>query len=287
MPGQYGECAADTQMEVIDIIQYDIVINIAQSWGYFHLFVETLPKLAPFIYWIKTEFIRNWGHLNLKLNINIPYLETPFNLFRFLFRHELEQKIISIDGRYPKYIKYLINPQATACLWPRSAGSILLNNILRNEVELFAKENNVSIYNNDTKMKNTKYIVLLKRSSKREIKNHDVLKSRIIEKYINSSLRYHLYIHDDGKLNARYPFEYFVEFYRADIVIGAFGAGLVNVAFCKPGTVVIMMQGSHHKDHKMYMAHSMALGMRYYAYYTDTKWKINIDQVMQVLDLYL
>ena len=36
--------------------QYKVVLNIAQSWGYFHLFVETLPKLAPFIYWIKNEF---------------------------------------------------------------------------------------------------------------------------------------------------------------------------------------------------------------------------------------
>ena len=139
----------------------------------------------------------------------------------------------------------------------------------------------------DTITENTKHILLLKRSSKRMIKNHDILKSRIIDKYINSSLGYDLYIHDDAKFNARYPFEYFVEFYRADIVVGAFGAGLVNVAFCKPGTVVLLIQGSHHKNHKMYMAHSMALGMRYYAYYTDTKWKINIDEVIQVLDLYL
>ena len=185
---------------------------------------------------------------------------------------------ITVGGR-SRYIKYLINPHATPCLWTRHAGTILLNNILRNEVELFAKENNVILNKNDGK----KHMLLLKRGSKRQIKNHLELRTRIKERYGDE---YSLYIHDDTKLNKTNPFIYYSEFYRADIVIGAFGAGLVNIAFCKPGTVVILIQGSHHKNHKMYMVHAMALGMRYYAYFTETKWRIDVDQVIKVIDLY-
>merc|ERR1712083_895634 len=103
-----------------------------------------------------------------------------------------------------------------------------------------------------------------------------------MEKYTKEK-GYRMYVHDDRYLNKTNPMQYYAEFYQADIVIGAFGAGLVNIVFSKPGTAVILIQGSHHKNHKMYLGHAAALGMRYYAYFTETRWKVNVDEFMKVL----
>ena len=235
-----------------------------------------MPRLAPLIKWMKQAMKEDES---LDFHITIAPL-SPGNFLEWLFRKEIKSGRLTY-GVKPVLGRRVIQPHASKCLWARERGSRLLNKILREEVQL----NALQIGMNIEQSKDVKNILLLKRHSRRVIKNFDALRNAVLEKY-TPELGYRIYVHDDKYLNKTNPFEYYIEFYKADIVIGAFGAGLVNIVFSKPGTAVILIQGSRHKNHRMYLGHSTALGMKYYAYYTDTRWTINVEDIMKVIALY-
>ena len=54
---------------------------------------------------------------------------------------------------------------------------------------------------------------------------------------------------DPIKLNFQEQVELFSQ---AELVIGATGAGMSNIIFCKPGTNVIALNAEHHKDNRVF-----------------------------------
>eukprot|EP01083_Nonionella_stella_P066765 176074_1 len=280
-------CGQPRQRHIIG--EYKYVINIAQSHGYFHFLVEEVPRLAGLIYMLKELAATNYS---MYTDIDIFYINVAWSgwhFLQFIFRNEIKSGTIGVieHGKtdWSNVFAYnLIQPHASPCLFARRYGSMLLNQIIRKEIQIYADENEVQIYDD------TINIVMIKRKHHRRwIKNFDDLKDRIVMEFINGTRdnKYGLYVHDDLKLKEIEAVDYYIEFYKADIVLGAFGAGLTNIVWCKPGTAVIMIEGTNAKNHRMYMHHSTALGMRYYGYLQQKTWNVNIDDIVKILKLYI
>eukprot|EP01084_Bolivina_argentea_P030332 56228_1 len=269
---------------------YKYVINIAESHGYFHFLVEEVPRLSGFVYLLKNLASTNYSKYPLIDIIYINVAWSGWHFLQFIFRKEIEKGTIGViehgkTDRSNIFAYNLIQPHASPCLFARRYGSMLLNQIIRKEIEIYTNEKKI-----DLQHENTINIVMIKRKHHRRwIKNFDDLKHRIVNEFINSnnSNKYNLYIHDDLKLKEIDAIDYYIQFYKADIVLGAFGAGLTNIVWCKPGTAVIMMEGTNGKNHRMYMHHSTALGMRYYGYLHTRNWNVNVDEIIKIIKLYI
>ena len=214
------------------------VFTIAQFWGagYFHALVEELPRIAPYL-----EFLK--AHKNIKVHVNSKqsFIMNILNILGIS-----SDRIIT--GHLQAKILYM--PAGSGCGRPSLFNIQLLSMKLRSLIPLPPQERRT--------------IVLIKRSKKRFFKHHDEIYTLI--KNIIKDANIILEIFSDTELPSFN--DTMIMFNRAFMVIGPHGAGESNLIFSEPGTAVIEGLCINHK-HEMVLCYRNlmnALGHKYYGY---------------------
>jgi hypothetical protein len=109
--------------------------------------------------------------------------------------------------------------------------------------------------------------VLVKRSTKRWFEHHEAILAMLRRHCEDMEL--HLVVFDDQPLPSL-PVT-MDTFHRAVVVIAPHGAGLTNMLFSQPGTLIIeaVCQDNDKKFNLCYQRMASVLGMRYYALAVD------------------
>ena len=190
---------------------YDEVFVISQFFGeaVFHSIVEDGTRLGPYIPFLK---------MNKNILIHTRNSKITGNFIEFL---GLERRRL-ISGLIRARIVY--SPQTSACGRARPLNAQLYARALRNQVK--------------RKFPLTKprsQIVMMKRSGHRQLVHHN--KTAEALKSVLKTFGYELHILKDN------PMPSFPEVARmmnhAAMIIAPHGAGLSNILFCEPGTVVV------------------------------------------------
>ncbi len=240
------------------------VFSIAQYWGYgyFHAFVEDMPRIAPFL-----------DFLHKEETIRIHVME--INSFTVDLLNQLGiAKDRLVSGQIQADIIYM--PQNSNCGNPFFFSLHLLSLHLR-----------PSIHRRSCQFQGTsnKYnIILIKRSTKRYFRKHNEILKELQKVSIDYSAT--ITVFDDRHLPT---FDETIKlFNEAAMVIAPHGAGLSNVIFSEPGTVVIEVLCSEAKSG--YGGLSKMMGHIYYGVYPmfncrDTSPAVIMRPVKQYLEI--
>ena len=185
------------------------VFTIAQFWGegFFHATSEDLPRLSPWL-----DFLRTNRQVKIHVLSNREFLR------RMLFSLGLDPSRMVTGTRRAKVL-YL--PAGSSCGRSAAFNTQLLSMQFRHAMQ--------------TPPEPRKSIIVIKRSAKRWFKNHDQI-CQMIQK-ITQGTDIKLEIFSDKKLPT---FEQTMAmFNRAFMVIAPHGAGLTNLLFSEEGTVNI------------------------------------------------
>ncbi len=192
-----------------NLLLYDEVLTIAQfwGWGFFHCMVENLPRIAPYITFLK-------DHPQIKVHV-----ETVTS-----FENSILEKLgISgervIAGEIRARILYL--PAGTACGRPNFFNTQLLSLYYRESIPTPPQPRNS--------------IVIIKRSSKRYLNRHTDIYNMVEKIARNKGFEVETF----GDTPVPPLHEAMAMFNRAWMIIGPHGAGLANSIFAEPGTVVL------------------------------------------------
>ncbi len=192
---------------------YNEVFSITIIWGagYYHIMIEQFPRLAPYIEFLIT---------NPKIKIHVTSLKSLMvNMMVFLGI----SKDRLVSG--PVRAKYLYAPAGVPC-----SQTALFN------LQVLSLNLRYNLYMQQRKSPNNRSsIVLIKRSRKRNFFCHD----KILKMLENIAPRYGLTV----ELYRDDPTPGFIEttnmFHRAVMIVGPHGAGLSNMIFSDPGTIII------------------------------------------------
>ena len=217
----------------------DEVFAISQYWGYgyFHNMVECLPRMVPFVQFLKD---------NPQIKIHIYGLSQRY--IRELLEHFDIPEERFIFGLIRARILYL--PQSGPC-----AGAVVFNERMQSMVH----RSKITVPPQPRRS-----IVLIKRSEKRFFKNHD----SIVKALVNVAKDYGDYdveVFSDTRLPTMA--ETMAMFNRAFMVVAPHGAGESNLHFSESGTILI--EGLCHPPNLCYRNHMHALGHRYYGLYFE------------------
>ena len=213
----------------------DEVFIISQYWGeaYFHKMMEDMPRLAPFLLFLR-------AHPNIRIHMRTRNPNTDY-LFGAL---GLDPSRI-ITGNVHGKLVYL--PRSTAC------GHLLIS-----EGQLLSHEYRVYIENKVKGNKTWNSVVLIKRSRSRRFNQQTQVENVVKNLTDKFGFRYELFP-DNPSPSVE---DTMLMFYRARVIIGPHGAGLSNMLFSRPGTVVIevicnppnvcYLQSSYYLGHKYY-----------------------------------
>ena len=192
---------------------YKEIFVISQYWGkaYFHKQAEDLPRIAPYI-----EFLKKNEQIRIQAAESAPDSVTGKTL-----------QLMGIDptrlvqGVVRAKIVYL--PQVTDCLYSNPHLVQLASLVYRQYVD------------NKTPSTEINYMVMIRRNFKRKMVDYEK-KERFMEIVAKEfNLKFELYSDDSLP-----PFDEQVKlFRRAAVIIGPHGAGFVNMIYSEPGTVVI------------------------------------------------
>lgn len=212
------------------------VFVISQYWGkeVFHRMVEDIPRISVFL-----EFLRRNSHI---------VIHSPTDQGTFVELLELLgiSKFRLVTGMIRAKIVYL--PRATRCGYSNALEIQLLSTLYRNYIK--------------TNLRNTPRdkIVLIRRSHSRRFTEQQRIEE-VVRSVANSyGLRYSLFSDNPTpSLN-----ETMVLFQSAVMVVAPHGAGLSNVIFSEPGTVVI--EGVCNPPHAnlCYLTMTFILGHRWH-----------------------
>ena len=214
---------------------YDEIFVISQHWGeaYFHKMMEDMPRLAPFL-----PFLRQ--NPNIRIHMRSRDLHTDY-LFRAL---GLDPNRIITDKVHGKLV-YL--PRSTDC------GRLLIS-----EGQILSREYRTHIEKNITGDKTWNSIVLIKRSGVRHLNQQTQIETVIQNAATTYNLRYELFP-DKPSPSVE---ETMLMFYRARVIVAPHGAGLSNMLFSRPGTAVIEV--IYNPPNICYLEASHYLGHRYF-----------------------
>ena len=192
---------------------YDEVFSIAQYWGdgFFHKNVEELPRLGPFLPWLRENpqiKIQIFGHgKGNYLPEIVEYLQ-------------ISKKRLVIG---PLRARFAYMPETSYCGFNHVTNTQLLSEEYRNVVH------------NKFKQRKRGSIVFIKRSFGRRFTRNtqvETLLKRIANDY---NLTYELF-NDNPVPSLKHTMKMFN---RAVMVVAPHGAGLSNIIFSEPGTFVI------------------------------------------------
>lgn len=147
--------------------------------------------------------------------------------------------------------------QGTPCVCNRWLPMVKLSHDLRR---------NVRRLENDDGTPAKPYILLLQRHNdqRRYLVNFDDVMEMVDAKFPEEEIRV---FNSSIPMTAR---EFGPLFAGAKVMMGAFGAGLSNMVFCKQGTVVIEAATQGRGNH--YLVQSAALGLRFYGMSVKPNW---------------
>ena len=244
---------------------YDEVFLISHLWGeyYFHKHVEDLPRLVPYLDFLKKH-----------PNIRIHAKETKGITANMVSVLGIDiSRLVSGNLR----AKIIYNPQGTRCGTANIHTTQLMSHLYREHIHHHYPE----------QVANRNSLVFMSRSHHRQLTDFEGKKKGLEQLAEEHGLDFVLY--GDSSLP---PFKEQMEiFNRALMVVGAHGAGFSNVIFSEPGTVVI--EGVNNRPYiqlcYQWLAH--ILGHRYHAIVSRQGYPevtdLNTTQLLSVARAYL
>lgn len=206
------ECvyARHVHLNTNDMKFYDEVFSIAQYWGegFYHFAIENLPRISPYL-----SFLHE--HQNIKVHVQLD--GNPAFTSDFLERLGISRDRL-VHGSVGAKILYI--PSGTPCGQPNIFATYLLSLYLRKTAPT-------------TEGKNS--IILIRRSKKRFFLKHKQIYQLLSKVADIFGLR--LDVFGDSPLPSLE--ETMDLFSRATVVVAPHGAGLANLLWTKPGTVVV------------------------------------------------
>jgi len=216
------------------------VFVITGHWGvgYYHSLIEDLPRLAPYIIFLKQN-------LQIKIHAgNMKHIGDMLSLIGI-------SKGRIVLGNVTAKIAYF--PSAYSC---GSSGilnfKLLTDSLQPPESILF---------------KSPRTILLIQRTTPHRLfLHHQDILAMLQKEASSKGLLVVTFADDPAPSMAKTRFM----FNQAVMVVAPHGAGLSNIIFCKPGTVII--EGLHHRDHTKaantcFLTLALALGHRYHGVY--------------------
>ncbi len=237
-------------------------VTLALGHSYYHAFIEQLCRLSLFL-----DFLRT----NLEIKVHV---RKSLIIARYLEYLGIDRTRI-ITGYVHSKIVFL--PRGQACYKPSLLNIQVLSLELRKDIE------------EQTNTQNS--IVILKRSAHfRWIKNYPELLSYLQQLATTNNINLEIFsdkhmpsVNETAKM-----------FNRAFMVIGLHGAGLSNLIFSRPGTVVfeITCYDMHRNLRLNYPNLMSVLGHRYYAFVPEKTTKqaclqVNISKVMTAMTFFV
>ncbi|KAK2153634.1 hypothetical protein LSH36_291g09016 [Paralvinella palmiformis] len=209
--------------------------SVSQYWGagFFHKNVENFPRMAPYL-----EFLKRAPDVKVHVYEMGAYT-------RFVMATLGIGGTRLISGVFRAHLIYL--PRGTSCGMAHVPETQLLSHYLRSS----APEEEDSEHN----------LVLIRRSRSRSFTQKAKLARHLERVAEEFGLRFYLFPDDPVPSSS----EVRREFGRAVIVVAAHGAGLSNLLFCRPKTVVVEGLCNPPHTNMCYTRLAHILGLRYYA----------------------
>ena len=211
---------------------------MGQYWGasFFHLMVENLPRIAPYL-----EFLKANPRIMIHAQAVDGYTAQAIELLGV-------NRTRLIKGTIRARRVYL--PQATPCGFANLQGLQILAHHYRNYLQLLPA----------IPLQRRPSILLIRRSGSRRFTQHSRIQSELEAIAVDFDLEFELFIDNPSPPMQAAMFM----FNRADLVVGPHGAGLSNLVYCKPGTLVI--EGVCNPPHvnMCYQWTAHVLGLRYH-----------------------
>ena len=256
---------------------YDEVFVTTHFWGmgFFHMAIENLPRLAVYV-----DFLRHHPSIRIHVsngNIRPNHRRTAEHAAASLAALGIDPKR-RVYGIVKGRIIYL--PRATPC------GRGLLP-----EIQILAARYHDYIIRSLNESHHSSVVLIVRQSAQnsRNMPRHvyNSIQIMLTSLLANSSLK--LEIFDDKKKLSHS--ETLRMFYRARMVIGLHGAGLANVIYSRPGTVVIeMICQPPGETNPCYIYTAGTLGHRYHAIPANgcpTNVNVNITVLRDVVAMYV
>lgn len=224
---------------------YKEVFVVTQFWGesFFHRIIEVMPRLAPYLSFLKS---------NPSIKIHAPRDRGMTSEMMKLLGLNPERIVVGIVRAKIVYL-----PQGTPCGFPQVQSLQLLSHHFRNSL----KSNKSNQNNSDVSFAPRNKLIMIRRSGTRRF-----LHDREMEVLLkNFSEKYGLILHIFSDNAIPGLVETISLFNSAFIVVAPHGAGLTNVLFSEPGTLVV--EGVCNPPHvnMCFQFVSHVLGHRYHA----------------------
>ena len=224
---------------------YKEVFVVTQFWGesFFHRMIEVMPRLAPFL-----SFLRS----NPSIKIHAPRDRGMTYEMMKLFDLNPERIVVGIIRA-----KIIYLPQGTPCGFPQVQSLQLLSHHFRNSLKDNRSFQNNSVVSFSPRNK----LIMIRRSGTRRFLHDQEME--VLLKNFSEKHGLILHIFSDNAIPGLV--ETISLFNSAFIVVAPHGAGLSNVLFSEPGTLVV--EGVCNPPHvnMCFQFVSHVLGHRYHA----------------------
>jgi hypothetical protein len=244
------------------------VFAMRQSFGYFHFVNEALPRLAFFVDALLAE-------PDIFITWNDPFPAS----FQFLELLGLNRNRL-VDPNNMRVEQAFI-PEASPCTCCRRHPMAQLRMLLRAGL----KTNGVTL----KKEWSARHILLVKRTGsgaeRRSYKHWAKLEPALRARFPDEKFD----VFDAGYEGTTVQ-GFGEQFANAKVIVGLFGAGLSNMVFALPGTVVIELNRGVARGH-MYATQATQLGFRFFGHSDDIAEFVGNtslhEEVVDVLDIFL
>ncbi len=189
---------------------FDEVFSLALYWGegFYHATVEDVPRISPYI-----AFLKKHKHVKVQVRVKTGFI------INMLEKLGITKDRI-VEGQMNAGILYM--PAGTRCGIPSLFNIQLLSNQYKSTVPPVEKSGKLNI-------------VLIKRSKKRFFRRHTDILNLLKGLALTNNARVTIFA--DNPLPT---FDRTLQiFHTADLIVAPHGAGLANVIFSRPETVVI------------------------------------------------
>jgi hypothetical protein len=220
---------------------YDLVISIAQFWGYgyFHLVFENVVRLAPLLN-ITDRFQQSMVHVSDRNSFTMEYLQS------FGIPHH---RVLKGDAS----VRILIVPQPVLCYTP----STVLLRVLRQVLLRTTMSTSTFALGTGLSTLPTCRILVVHRSGARRVLNHDVMFKAIKHQHPGCELVVHT-----GNEHLTSQLELFR---KSTTIVAPHGAGLSNIIVSRPGTGILEFLVINKEVQLCYMIAAAKLGLQYWA----------------------
>lgn len=238
---------------------FDDVVTISQYWGesYFHFIGEDIVRLPIAMEYLSFQPKKNNNYKIHVRSIN-HFVADVMNLFG-IQKHRL------VEGWIGAGTLYL--PEPTPCGTPPAYGLNQVRRMIWNRLE-----------HEIVSPPRHSMVLIQRKKNARSITNLNELKTSIHQHFPN----YHIEVHD-GEMPFR---DQMTQFMQTQVVIGAHGAGLVNMVSCAIGTIIIEFLTS--EINICYTVMASKLMLRYYGITIQesnhySPMKVNVEATIQRL----